>query len=402
MSTSSPPLMQGFPPAPEGQVTLANWRSPPFARWGFQHVREIVPSADIPNNPDDVWALERSPADLSGLSVATPDGSRLSFEAYLARSSTDGLVVLHRGKVVEERHFNGMTATTPHILMSVSKSMLGLIAGILEAKGILDPQRLVTDVIPEVKQTAYAGATIRNLLDMRAGIAFDEDYLATSGAIIAYRKSTGWNPLAPGEAASDLRSFYKHLDRNIRPHGQDFHYVSPNTDLLGWVIERASGRRFADLVSELLWQPMGAARSAYITVDRLGAPRCAGGMCTTTADLARVGQLLLQKGARGSRQIIPASVIEDILSNGDPEAWNKGPFVPYFPGADMHYRAKCYVVRGKQPAIFGLGIHGQYLYVDFAREVVIAKHSSEALPLDGDAIRLSMRAFADICNFFGG
>src|SRR5436309_6850322 len=126
-----------------------------------------------------------------------------------------------------------MTAESPHILMSVSKSLLGLLAGVLAARNAFDPDRLVTDVIPEVKGTAYEGATIRHLLDMRAGIAFNEDYLATSGPIVAYRKATGWNPLGPGDAACDLRSFYEELKAADGKHGGRFHYVSPNTDLLG-------------------------------------------------------------------------------------------------------------------------------------------------------------------------
>jgi CubicO group peptidase (beta-lactamase class C family) len=89
---------------------------------------------------------------------------------------------------------------------------------------------------------------------MRVGVAFEEDYLAASGPMIAYRK-TNWNPLEPGEAPSDLRSFYRELVRSDGPHEGRFHYVSPNTDLLGWVMERAAGKRYADLLSELLWRP---------------------------------------------------------------------------------------------------------------------------------------------------
>ena len=95
-----------------------------------------------------------------------------------------------------------MTAGTPHILMSVSKSLLGLLAGVVASRGDLRPDRPVTDVIPEVAGTAYQGATIRHLLDMRAGMPLDEDYLADSGPIVQYRKATGWNPLAPGETPS--------------------------------------------------------------------------------------------------------------------------------------------------------------------------------------------------------
>jgi CubicO group peptidase (beta-lactamase class C family) len=391
-------LMQGFPPPPEGQVTLANWRSPPFSRWAFQHVRELLATADIANDPANVRELESSPIDMGALRIAAGSGGKgpLSLDAFLTETSTDGIVILHRGRKVFERYTNGMTDETPHILMSVSKSMLGLLAGVLIARGALEPDRPVTDLIPEVANTAYTGATIRQLLDMRVGIAFDEDYLATSGAIVAYRKATGWNPIAAGDELSDLRSFYRQMRDTVWPHGHSFHYVSPNTDLLGWVIERAAGRRYADLMSELIWKPMGAVRSAYITVDRLGAPRCAGGMCTTVPDLARVGQLILEGGSRAGCEIIPSAWIDDIMQNGDPDAWAASSFVEYFPGVPMHYRSKWYLLRGPAPLLMGLGIHGQYLFVDKKGEIVIAKVSSQDLPLDAERISLTMRAVSCI------
>lgn len=385
-------MMEGCPPAPQSQATLANWRLAPFNSWAFHHVREIIPSADIPHDPDGVRALKAAPQDLARLAIPMADGKPISFGQFLASSSTDGIVILHKGAVVFEQYGNGMTVRSPHILMSVSKSMLGLVAGVLAGQGVLDVERPVTDYVPEVAETAYAGATVRHLLDMRTGVVFDENYLATSGPIIEYRKSTGWNPLAPGEAPSDLRSFYRHLGETDRPHGGRFHYISVNTDLLGWVVERAAGRRFADLMSELIWQPMGAADSAYITVDRLGAPRCAGGMCMTTRDLARVGQLILERGARGTKQIIPESWIADILEAGDPEAWSASTFVEYFPGLDMHYRAKWYVERGRTPLLSGLGIHGQNLFIDPANEIVIAKFSSQGPPLDVELIGITRAA----------
>ncbi len=379
-------LMEGFPPATQDQVTLANWRQSPFNHWAFHHVREIIPTADIPHDPARVRELKSAPQDLDRLPVAMPGGKSVPFSQFLADSSTDGIVVLHKGAVVFERYGHGMTERSPHILMSVSKSMLGLVAGVLAGQGVLDVERPVTHYVPEVARTAYTGATVRHLLDMRTGLVFDENYLATSGPIVAYRKSTNWNPLEPGETPTDLRSFYSNLTEADRPHGGRFHYISVNTDLLGWVVERAAGRRFADLMSELIWQPMGAAESAYITVDRLGAPRCAGGMCTTTRDLARIGQLILERGARGTKQIIPESWIADILENGDTEAWNAGSFVEFFPGATMHYRAKWYVERGRAPLLSGLGIHGQNLFIDPANQIVIAKFSSQAPPLDAGLI----------------
>ncbi len=367
------------------RATLANWRSAPFSRWAFHHVRELIPSADIPCAPDGVMALPGAPA-------------QLDLGGFMEQTDTDGLAVVHRGRLVFEHYAGGMTAEMPHILMSVSKSMLGLLAGALAGRGMLDPERPVIDVVPELARTAYRGASIRHLLDMRAGIAFDEDYLASAGPIVEYRKATGWNPLQAGDAPSDLHSFFPSLSSADGPHGGRFHYTSPNTDLLGWVIERATGRRYAELMSELVWKPLGASRSAYITVDRLGAPRCAGGMCVTLADLARVGQLLVEGGSRGGREVIPAAWIEDIAANGDANAWSAGEFVEIFCRLPMRYRSQWYVIDGRFPLLAAWGIHGQHLFVDRRREIVIAKLSSQSAPVDLERMALTLRTVPQICD----
>lgn len=356
------------------QATLANWREAPYNRWAFHHVRELIASADIPNDRHRVRQLVAQPRELA-------------LEQFLAETQTDGFVVLHRGALIAEHYANGMSAATPHILMSVSKSMLGLVFGSLG----IDAERQVTDFVPELANTAYKGATVRHLLDMRTGVAFAEDYLATSGPIVEYRKATGWNPLGPGDAPSDLHSFYPHLKQCDAPHGGRFHYISPNTDLLGWVIERATGRRYAELMSEHLWRPIGAEHHAYITVDRLGAPRTAGGICVTARDLARVGQWMIEH---------PSSWVQDIETGGERAAWDAGSFVAYFPGMPMRYRSQWYILeairKSEAPLIFGLGIHGQNLFVDRGNELVIAKLSSQALPLDAARIALTMRAVSQI------
>ena len=381
-------MMNSFPPPANAQVTLANWRAAPFSCWAFRHVRELIPSAEITNDPAAVRPLPETPAALPG------------FDEMAA--GCDALLALHRGHVVAERYADGMTAWTPHILMSVSKSMLGLLAGILTEAGRLDPAAPVADYVPEMERTAYRGATVRDLLDMRAGILFDEDYMAADGPIIAYRRATGWNPAEPDEPPSDLRSFYARLTETDGPHGQRFHYVSPNTDLLAWVIERAAGERYADLMSRLLWAPAGAERAAYITVDRLGAPRAAGGMCVTARDLARIGQLIVENGCRDGRQVLPERWIDDIEGNGDPEAWDAGDFAPFFPGRPIHYRSQCYVLRGENPVIFGIGIHGQNLYVDRRAEVVVVRLSSRALPIEPERILSGLEEALAIRDFLAG
>ena len=390
--------MTGFPPPEAGQVTLANWRTPPFNRWAFQHVREIVPSAEIANDPDRVWTLPQSPRDLSALRIGEGD-----LAAFLEGTDTDAMVVIHRGRIVFEHYAHGMTPGTPHILMSVSKSMLGLVAAMLAARGTLDIEAPVTAYVPELAGTAYRDARVAHLLDMRAGILFDEDYLAASGPIVQYRKAQGWNPLDPGETPSDLRSFFSTLVGSDGPHRGRFHYVSPNTDLLGWVIERATGRRYADVVGQSLWQGIGAERPAYITVDRFGAPRCAGGFCATARDLARVGWLLAQDGRRDGHVVVRKAWIDDVIGNGDEQAWASGDFAHYFPGETMHYRNKWYVLKGDgAPLLFGLGVNGQNLFVDRANAIAIAKFSSQAAAMDSRRIALTMRGISALRSHLAG
>lgn len=380
-------MMKAFPPAPEDQVTLANWRTGPHCHWAFHHVRELVPSAAVRNDPAAVWDLPEAPRmEMPSFAHA---GKTIDFATYCADLHVDGLVVLKGGKLVHEHYANGMDSRAPHIIFSVSKSMLGLVAGILADRGVLDLSARAEAYVPELKGSAFEGATVQNLLDMRAGLFFDEDYLATSGPIIEYRKSTNWNPLEPGQSPTDLRSFLPTLTASRGPHGGSFDYSSPCTDLMGWVIERATGRRYVDVFSDLLWQPMGAEIPADITVDRLGAPRAAGGLCMTARDLARVGQML----AEGGRGVVPTSVIDDIATGGDPEAWDAGNMAADLPGISMHYRNFWYVLRDRGPTLFCIGIHGQNLLVDLSSGVVMAKVSSNPMPLNARQKLMTLSLF---------
>jgi CubicO group peptidase (beta-lactamase class C family) len=362
-------------------ATLANWRTSPHSRWAFHHVRELIPSADIANDRQKVRELASQPLGFEALKIEPDSGEPLSVDAFLRETDTDGFVIVHRGRILFEHYANGMAPDTPHILMSVSKSMLGLLFRSLK----LDAEERVTEIIPELAETAYRGATLRQLLDMRTGIRFNEDYLATSGPIVEYRKATGWSPLGPGERASDLHSFYSTLKESDAPHGGNFRYISPNTDLMGWVIERMTGRPYAELMSERIWKRIGAQYPAYITVDRLCAPRAAGGMCVTLRDLARVGLFMIENRWNDH--------------TGDAAAWAAGDLRQYYPGLPIRYSNYWYVLEGDAPLVFGMGIHGQNLFVDRRNEIVIAKFSSQAIPLDAARMGLTMRAVSEIRRF---
>ena len=383
-------VMQGFPSSQPNQVTLANWRTAPYCHWAFHHVREIVPSAEIQNNPVDVWSLKSSSLNLD----------KIDLDEAIIQTDTDALVILHNDEIVYETYRNGMTARDPHILMSVSKSMLGLVAGTLIERNEIKEDDLITTYIPELAKSAYSAATVRNLLDMRVGVLFDEDYLAKSGPIIDYRYAANWNPVPKDLEAGDLRSFMSILTEVDGSHGSRFHYVSPNTDLLAWVFERATGIRYADLVSDRLWKPLGAEASGYITVDRIGGARAAGGKCFVARDLARVGMMMANGGQRQGKQVIPKKWLDDIVQNGDPQAWVEGDFYDEMGQREMHYRSKWYVMRDSNPLIFGLGIHGQFLFIDPAKHLSIAWFSSQNNPLNSPTFEKTFETIQKIRDEF--
>ena len=328
------------------------------------------------------------------------DTSKIGLDEALIQTDTDALVVIHDNKLVYETYRNGMTSRDPHILMSVSKSMLGLIAGTLVERNELSEKDLITKYVPELANSAYAEATVRNLLDMRVGVFFNEDYLATEGPIIDYRYAANWNPVPKDREAGDLRSFMFSLKEVDGTHGSRFHYVSPNTDLLAWVFERATGMRYADLVSHRLWKPLGSEASGYITVDRVGGARAAGGKCFLARDLARVGMMMSNGGQRQGKQVIPKKWINDIIHNGDPQAWIDGDFYNDMGKREMHYRSKWNIRREAEPLIFGLGIHGQFLFIDPAKKLSIAWFSSQNNPLNSPTFEKTYEIIQEIRNEF--
>ena len=348
-------------------ANLDNWRKTPFSKWAFHHVREIVPTANIENKSGLV----------NNLRLNIQKFSDLNLDKVMEETETDALVIAKDDTILFEKYNNGMSENSPHILFSVSKSILGLIVGALIESKTLKESDLIIRFIPELKMTAYSDATIRDLLDMRVGVKFDEDYTATTGPIINYRYAANWNPVPAGIEAGDLKSFMETLNDRDGLHNDRFHYVSPNTDLLAWVCERASGMRYSDLLSDLLWTPLGAESSGYITVDRLGGMRAAGGVCFTARDLARVGLMIASYGYANNKQIIPEVWINDIIKNGSNSAWEKRIGMDEFGNMPMHYRSFWYVQKNGDPLIHGLGIHGQYLFIDPKLNLSVAWFSSD-------------------------
>ncbi|CAN5407880.1 serine hydrolase [soil metagenome] len=369
-------------------VTLATWRKSPYSRWSFQNVREAVPDMQISCAGERAEDAPVSPDALLSETIRIGDKNE-TVGAFLKRSDTDLLVAMKGGRFVADYVAPYADPDRPHILFSISKSITGLLAGILAEMGVIDLDAPVIDYVPDAKGGAFDGATIRHLLDMRVSLAFEESYLNQDGDYARYRRATLWNPAIPGQPQESLREFLLSLHQAPAPHGGAFYYQSPNSDFLGVLLEEAAGIRFADLVSELIWQPLGARKHGAVSVDRAGTARVAGGISVTVRDLARLGEMLRRGGTVGDgRRIAPSGWLHDMMTAGDAKAWAAGDLNLLIPGG--RYRSKWY--QTGDGAFCGIGIHGQWLYVDPERETVIVKLSSQPLPQD-DALDLEVITF---------
>ena len=175
-------------------------------------------------------------------------------------------------------------------------------------------------------------------------------------------------------------------------HGRRFRYLSPTTDMLGWVCEAVSGEPWARAVSHYLWVPMGAEADGDMTLDRLGAPRAAGGLSATARDMARLGMIVAEGGAG----IVPADFVEDLTTGGDPEHWAIGDYADWLPGGC--YRSCWYQPRVDPGCVMAVGIHGQMIYVDRPRNTVVVKQSSWDSPDENDLHSDNEYAARAICR----
>ena len=383
-----------FPPLSGREVHLGNWRQAPHSTWAFQHVNELLPCARMQRARKPVdFSSSASSVDVMGVYFEGPGGFHGHVRDFFAASHGQAMVVLQHGKIVSETYRPGFSDRDVHLVFSISKSFTGLLAGILEAQGQLNPDDLVTRLVPEAASSAYGDAKIRHVLDMTVGVHFEEAYLEPGSPFARYREAMGWNPLSDPLNPPDLRSFLMELPHDGKAHGEVFHYVSPNSDLLGLIVERAAGAAFSTLFETLIWQPMGAEQDALISLDRLGAPRTAGGMCVSCRDLARVGEMMRHEGRVADQQIVPQAFIKELYSHGEREPWLKGDLLALAPQG--HYRNQWYVT-GPQGAMMAIGIHGQWLYVDPQSGVTIAKFSAQPEPVDDVADQLNLAAFRAI------
>jgi len=376
-------------------LTLDNWQEGPWNRWAYRHISHLIPTALISRGSGTIDVLERRPLDLSTLRIQRADGGTTTLHEMLTETYTDAFVVLQDGTILYERYFNGMSADTLHLFQSVSKSVTGMLAGILVADGRLRLDRRIGDYLPELRDSGYADATVRDALDMLVSVVYTEDYDDPSSEMNRQDRAAAWRPLLPGDV-DGLYQFAATVQKDGN-HGEVFQYCSLTTDVLGWVLSRVSGLSFAELLSRELWSKLGCEHDAVITVDHFDSPSPSGGICTTARDLARFGQMVMRQGVANGQQIVPAAWIDDTRFEGDVEAFARNPENASRPGAA--YRNYFWITNDEYGVFYGTGIYGQHLWFDPSTGVVIAKLSSRPVALDDALGDLTARAFNAISTY---
>ena len=396
-TVSSDTTMIGFPPTREDRVAGDAVHSEPRkTRWFMQHAREATRTANVSSHSMEASPLPTEPVSLDRVSIPTRGGGSTTLLDMLRPTDTDAIAVLKGGRLIYERYFNGMRPDSTHAYYSISKSIGSCVAANLVAQGLLDSDELASTYVPELIGSAYGDAKVRHLLDMSVGIHYVEDYDDDDSDDGRLQRLYGYKPK---RSADEPGSTYEFATTTAKQgvHGDLFHYVSLNTNVLGWVMEQASGLSVARLIAKEVWGKLGGEHDAYIALDGAGGAQLEAGFSSSLRDLARFGQMLCQGGIFAGRLVVPFSWIEDVRTNGDKAAFSASPDADVLPNGS--YRSGFWISDCEDHvAMMGMGKYGQMLYVNPEANVVIAKFSSQERPSDDPLITFTFLGFEAVAG----
>lgn len=396
--------MQGFPPPVDKRLKVGDgsFFTFPALRYSVVHMRQFMPTVGVSRGLGESSLLPKTTdknvaSAISQLEFTPLDGSKpMRFVDSLWHNYTDGIVILHKGQVVYEDYFGALTSDKQHAAMSVTKSFTGTLAAMLVAEGVLDDSKTVAHYVPELKDSAFGDATVRQVMDMTTGLKYSEDYGDPNAEIWAY--SAAGNPLPKPADYEGPVGYFEYLTQVKKQgeHGDAFGYKTINSDALGWVISRVTDKSVAELLSEKIWQPLGMEQDAYYQVDELGIPFAGGGLSAGLRDMARFGELIRNQGQWQGEQIIPAAVIDDIQQGGDPALFAKA---GYNLLQGWSYRDMWWISHNKNGAFAARGVHGQTIYIDPAAEMVLVRFASH--PVAGNAANdvTSLPAYQAVADY---
>ena len=357
------------------QWTIDNWdEGGPLMRYVFLNMSEFWNHSIIDRGGNVRELPEALRSEIANFITTTVRGE-MTLDDYVKDSTVDGALVLHKGRIVYES-YPRMLPDDKHLYMSVSKPFASTLIAILEDRELIDVNKPIESYLPKLAGSGWEGVPVIDILDMASGIGCLEGeegaYSDPDTCYYHYEASLGW--LGATEKTMDSPFDYIASLESHRPSGEAFEYTSPDTFILGWLIEQISGRTLADLLSEEIWQKMGAASDAIIAAPRHGVPIIHGGMSSTLRDMVRFGLLFTPTGREGMSPVISDSYLEKIQSGGRPKIFNVARvdtprIVDGEPARHNSYQWDFVMEDGD----FGKsGYGGQGLYISPSRDLVVA------------------------------
>jgi len=361
---------------PQG-ISTRNWNQAPHNRWSFQYMQSLFPTCRLARGSGPPFSLAEAHQDLGGVTYPRFAGGTGTVKQMIADSFTDSFLVVKSGAIVTEQYFNDMTVDSHHLMNSVTKSFVGMLAGIAVDRGLLDPEALVTSYLPGLDNSAWQGATVRHLLDMTAGANYGEDYTDLEADFWKESAVVGWRPdLVTEDSPKTLFEYARSLTGKDQENGEKFHYRTVTTDVLGLILEAVMGRPLGELLTDEIWVRLSPRNDANVVVDEAGALYVGAGMSACTRDLALFGLAMIHDGEIDQEKILPAQWIQDTL-DGDSTSSDCYLNSEYAEFGFSHYRNQVWVKDSAGQQMLALGIHGQIIYMNKPADVVIVKLSTQ-------------------------
>ena len=323
----------------------------------FHNMEELFTTRTV-GRAGPVWELPRNDQPLAF--SYTHQGQTYTPEAFLERTYTNALLVIKDGKIVYELYRNNTGPQTRFMGWSMTKSIVSTLIGIAVQEGkIKSIDEQITAYLPELKGGGYDGASIRQIMQMRSGVDYEEryDFANPSTAQKNHENSLVQNVTRFVDAARTIPRIHK--------PGEVFAYKTLDTAVLGWLVERVAGTNVANYMAAKLWEPLGVESPGFFIMDGppgVGREFTGAGFNATARDYARLGLMLLHEGRGPNGQIVPAAWVREASRPSAPEGPTGGYGLQIWTAANSD-------------AYYALGLQGQYIYVDPKTDTVVVKMS---------------------------
>ncbi len=393
--------MLGSPPPPARTIRAddGSFLNFPQIRWTLANYRELFPTARISRGKGPVAVLPTAlRSDVARLTFI-PRGKTAAIGWVEAFDGiyADAILVLHRGQIVFEKYNGVMHRNQPHMLFSITKSIVGTLTETLIVEGKIDEKQTVAHYLPELASSGFGDATVRQLLDMTTSLDYNEDAPDADVKMLQFGYATGLIPLPTGYNGPRTTFDLLKTVKKVGPHGERFDYQSVDTEVLGFIIARVTGERIDRVIEKRIWSQLGAENDGQIVLDKVGSPRSTGGLSVTLRDIARFGEMVRLNGRFNGKQIVPASAIAKIRAGASQKDFANAIW-DYNTRRGFSYRSQWWMTQNAGGAFLGIGAYGQALYIDPKAEMVAVRFMSSPVGSTVDYDYITLPAFAALAD----